>query len=77
MAYFNYHAKLKRLIQDGYLISYCYKNNYKKIGNVLILNFGYKTYPIREKWFNYYLEFIKCIYQIKRQNKVFITTLKK
>ena len=66
MTYFNYHAKVKKLIYDGELKSFYFDENYKKIGRALILDFGFKTYPIREKWFDFYIDLIKELYTVEQ-----------
>ena len=72
MTYFNYHAKIKSLLNQKLLVCYFFVKNYKKIGNVLILDFGFKKFPIREKWFGYYIDYISKTYKIKKQNNTFI-----
>ncbi|MBO7527047.1 MAG: thermostable hemolysin delta-VPH [Clostridia bacterium] len=73
MSYFNYHAKVQKLIKDGCLVSFHFENNYKNIGNALILNFKYMILPVREKWFDYYLDLIYSTYSVKEENSVFYT----
>ena len=53
--YFNYHAKIKRLIKEGHLIGYEFKDEYKGIKPSLVLYFdNNRPMPIREyKWDEY------------------------
>ena len=76
MKYFNYHAQVQKLIKNGLLLSYHFDNNYKKIGMAMILNFKYKTYPIREGWFDFYKDYIFELYNVKKHGELYITTLK-
>lgn len=60
MAYFNYHAKAKRLICEGKLISYEFRKEYHKISPALLLRFeGDLVMPIREHHFAEYLLLIE------------------
>ena len=53
--YFNYHAKIKRLIKEGHLIDYEFLDEYRGIRPVLLLYFdNNRPMPIREyKWDEY------------------------
>lgn len=55
MSYFNYHAKAKRLIKDGFLIRYEFVDNWNGIKPALVLYFtNSKPMPIREyRWEEY------------------------
>ncbi len=74
MKFSSYHNKIQRWIKDGNLINYKidykkipiiydkHKKNYKGkkvLSKVLILNFPWKKFFIREKYIDEYLEFIK------------------
>ena len=60
MAYFNYHAKAKRLIQDGFLINYEFIENYNGIKPALVLYFkNNKPMPIRKHNWEEYLNILK------------------
>ena len=66
MAYFNYHAKAKSLIQNGHLIDFNLVENHNGICPALVLYFdNHKPMPIREKHFVEYFELIKK--QIKKE----------
>ena len=56
MAYYNYHAKAKKLIRDGSLIRYYIVSNYNGISPALILEFkNHRPMPIREhRWGEYF-----------------------
>lgn len=56
MAYFNYHAKAKKLIRDGFLVKYEILEEYNKIKPALVLYFSNnRPMPIREyKWQEYF-----------------------
>ena len=55
MAYFNYHAKVKKLIFEGKLTGYRFVDDYHGISPALVLYFdGEKPMPIRQhKWEEY------------------------
>ncbi len=60
MAYFNYHAKAKKLINEGHLISYKVVENYNNIKPALVLYFdNNKPMPIRKYRWEEYFELIK------------------
>ncbi len=68
MTYFNYHAKAKRLIKEGKLVSYEFREKHNKISPVLLLFFeDGQVMPIREHRF---LEYIALIEKLKK-NKDF------
>jgi len=73
MAYFNYHAKVQKLIKDGLLKSYYFVEKYKNIGKVIVLDFDYINLPIREQWFEYYLDLINMLYITELKNNIFFT----
>lgn len=56
MAYFNYHAKAKRLIREGSLIKYEIVDCYNGIKPALVLYFkNNKPMPIRQyRWVEYF-----------------------
>ena len=55
--YFNYHAKVKKLIKDGRLVSFGFYENWNGISPALVLFFyDEKTMPIREYRWQEYLE---------------------
>lgn len=55
MSYFNYHAKAKQLIKDGFLVRYEFVDNWNGIKPALVLYFANsKPMPIREyRWAEY------------------------
>lgn len=60
MGYFNYHAKVKRKINNGELISFVFFDKWKDISPALVLYFSDGTkYPIREHKFDEYIALIK------------------
>ena len=65
--YFNYHAKVKKLILEGKLISYQFVDDYNGIRPALVLYFdGEKPMPIREhRWEEYIPILIKLCDEIK------------
>ena len=73
MTYFNYHAKVQKLIKDGLLKSYYFVEKYKNIGKVIVLDFDYINLPIREQWFEYYLDLINMLYITELKNNIFFT----
>ena len=73
MSYFNYHAKVKRLITAGKLQSYYFDTDYKNIGFALVLCFEDKKFPIREKHFQEYFELIGKVYKIEQIDEVCYT----
>ena len=56
MAYFNYHAKVKKLISEGHLTGYKIVNNWNGISPALVLYFDNNPpMPIREyRWDEYF-----------------------
>lgn len=59
MGYFNYHARVKKLIIEGHLVDFEIVENYKKIGKVMLLVFdNNKPIPIREYRFEEYSDLI-------------------
>ncbi len=62
MSYFNYHAKAKKLIKEGQLVSFKFFENYNNISPALVLFFkSNKPMPIRENHFEEYLKLIENI----------------
>lgn len=57
MAYYNYHATIRRLIKENKLISYHYEQNYNGISPALVLLFNdnrHPVMPVREyRWHEY------------------------
>lgn len=74
MTYFDYHAKIKKLINDGKLKYYYFENNYKNIGFALVLCFDDKKYPIREEHFYEYFDLIGSLYNTNIVDKRYIVT---
>lgn len=59
MAYFNYHAKAKKLIADGHLKRFEIADNWNGISPALVLYFdNNKPMPIREYRFDEYLSIL-------------------
>ncbi|OTQ72908.1 MULTISPECIES: thermostable hemolysin delta-VPH [unclassified Gilliamella] len=59
MAYFNYHAKAKKLISQGYLIHYEFVDNWNGIKPALVLYFeNVNPMPIRKYRWQEYLPLI-------------------
>ena len=57
--YFNYHAKVKKLILEGKLSGYEFLDEYKGISPVLLLHFkDYKSMPIRDYMWEEYLPYL-------------------
>lgn len=55
MTYFNYHAKLKRLISEGHLIKVEYVNEHHGISPAMVFYFdNSRSMPIREYRFREY-----------------------
>lgn len=67
MAYFNYHAKLKRLIKEGRLLAVQFFESYHGISPAMVLYFDNETpMPIREQRFEEYANLINnCDYPFK------------
>lgn len=62
MAYFNYHAKAKKLISQGYLIHYEFVDNWNGIKPALVLYFdNANPMPIREYRWHEYLPLIGLV----------------
>ena len=57
MAYFNYHACIKKLITDGKLKGYYFTAKHNKISPALVLIFDSKTHPVmplkQDRWLDY------------------------
>lgn len=63
--YFNYHAKLKRLIREGHCISFEFVETYHGISPCLVLNFDNgSSFPVREHHFQEY-QFLLMKYDVK------------
>ncbi len=57
--YFNYHAKVKKLIYEGKLIGYEFLDEYNGISPVLLLHFDqHNSIPIRDYKWEEYLPYI-------------------
>ena len=66
--YFNYHAKIKKLITENHLINIIYTFKYNSISPAIVFIFdNHKPMPIRSYRFNEYLCFLKEI--SKKNNK--------
>lgn len=76
MAYFNYHSKIKGLLNNGKLDCYYFENNYKNIGFALVLSINGKKYPIREHHFDEYFNLIGKLYDTTKQEEIYKTTFK-
>lgn len=76
MSYFDYHAKIKKMIRNGELKYYYFDKQYKNIGYALVLCFEKKIYPIREEKFFEYFELIGEYYQIEKNNDINLTVPK-
>ncbi len=60
MSYYNYHAKIKRLIEEKNLINWEIVENWNNIKPALVLYFkNNKPMPIREYRWSEYLEILK------------------
>ena len=59
MAYFNYHAKAKRLIADGHLVRFEIVERWNDISPCLVLYFdNNRPMPIREHRFDEYMQIL-------------------
>ena len=57
--YYNYHAKIKRLIMEGRLIRYQFVDDYNGIKPALVLFFeGHRPMPIRDYRWNEYIPYL-------------------
>ena len=71
MRYFNYHAKVKKLISHGELISFEIVEKYHNISPCMILYFkNHPPMPIREHHFQEYLNFINGNHKNIDKNKM-------
>lgn len=62
MPYFNYHAKAKKLINDGHLIGFDIVDRWNNISPALVLFFdNNKPMPIRSHRFDEYIQFINSL----------------
>ena len=62
MSYFNYHAMVKKMIDDGKLITYYFVDAYKDVSPALILIFNdpkRPVIPIRQHAWDKYLDLIE------------------
>ena len=58
--YFNYHAKVKKLIKEKQLLYYTFMDNYNGISPALVLFFkNSKPMPIRQHKFEEYLKILE------------------
>lgn len=61
MSYFNYHAKAKKLIKEGFLTRYEFVDNWNGIKPALVLYFeNSNPMPIREYRWQEYLSLIEA-----------------
>ena len=77
MAYFNYHSKIQKLVEQGKLSCYYFCQNYNKIGFALVLVIDGKNYPIREHKFDEYFDLIGRYYSTKKVGDFYHTTFQK
>lgn len=57
--YFNYHAKVRRLIQNGEAVCYEILDVYHNISPCLLIYFkNNPPMPIRQRWFDYYILYL-------------------
>ena len=62
MAYFNYHAKIKRLIKQGEFLRFEIVEEYNGIKPCMIIYFkNHKPMPVREHRFNEYLTLLEGV----------------
>lgn len=67
MGYFNYHAKIKRLIENSELVEWEIVENWNNIKPALVLYFkNDKPMPIREYRWDEYMEILKD-YKVKNK----------
>ena len=60
MAYFNYHARAKQLIEEGHLVDMKIVDKWNQISPALVLMFdNHRPMPIREYRWDEYLSFGK------------------
>jgi len=58
--YYNYHAKVKKLISEGHLVDYKYMDKWNSISPALVLFFdNHKPMPVRDYRFIEYEELLK------------------
>lgn len=58
--YYNYHAKIKKLIFDGHLVDHKYVDKWNNISPALVLFFdNHKPMPVRDYRFLEYEELLK------------------
>lgn len=68
--YFNYHAKLKRLIREGHLVEYKIVERHNAVSPALVLYFdNNKPCPVRKEHFTEYIDLIEHIKGSKDENK--------
>lgn len=66
--YFNYHAKIQRLIKEKHAVYYEYLESYHNISPCLLIHFDDGvSYPIRKHKFDEY-EFLLAKFDIPRKN---------
>lgn len=67
--YFNYHAKVKRLIEEGHALDFEFLPEYHKISPCLLIFFdNQKPMPIREHRFQEYI-FLLAKFQVYEKDK--------
>ena len=60
MGYYNYHAKIKRLIKEGHLVDFEYYDRWNNISNCFVLFFdNHRPMPIRNYRYDEYKSFLK------------------
>lgn len=70
--YFNYHAKVKKLILEGKLTGYEFLDNYNGISPALLLHFAdHKSMPIRDYMWEEYLPYIINFNENKEKNELY------
>lgn len=71
--YFNYHAKIKKLITENHLIDVLYAANFNNISPAIIFFFdNHKPMPIREYRFKEYLDFLAVASKNNKQYKILL-----
>lgn len=61
--YYNYHMQIKKRLREGKLIKFELVEKWKDISPALVLYFNdKKIMPVREEYFNEYLDLISSLY---------------
>jgi hypothetical protein len=74
MAYFNYHASAKKLIEQGKLICYYFCAKHNSISPALVLVFDHplhKLMPIRKQRWQEYIDILPKEKQIKVDSSIY------